>query len=453
MVRWCEEEPEEMSQHALLSAGGKDWRSLQCLRSELRLDLTLGCGQSFRWRETADGHWTGIMRGKVWTLTQTEDTLWYYVYKPKLKVEEEEVEPRGKGSKLKTEVKQEDLEGSSGIPEANLTEEDLLADYFQLGVQLGDLYRKWSAVDPHFKLTANIFTGVRLLRQDPAECLFSFICSSNNHISRIQGMVERLSQALGTLLCTLDDVAYHDFPTLQDMAGKSGAPPQEPSRPIVVETWTAAAPNESVTAPRVEQQLRNLGFGYRARFLQQSAQVIVDSHGPGWLQSLRSAPYLQARDALRTLPGVGLKVADCVCLMSLDKLEALPVDTHVWQIARRDYKFAVGSGQKTLTDRVYREIGDGFRKLWGPSAGWAHSVSIRKILSGRTSVYTSELTGIKDGSNGGSASPPENKHRRVLFCADLKKFQKLKEDPPVLKEKDRKRVRCEEKSTRKQPKI
>lgn len=58
-----------------------------------------------------------------------------------------------------------------------------------------------------------------MLRQDPGECLFSFICSSNNHISRIQGMIDRLCQTLGTPLCTLDDVAYHDFPPLPVLAG------------------------------------------------------------------------------------------------------------------------------------------------------------------------------------------------------------------------------------------
>lgn len=63
-----------------------------------------------------------------------------------------------------------------------------------------------------------------------------------------------------------------------------------------------------MTDPSVEMRLRDLGFGYRARFLQQSSQIIVNSHDPDWLQSLRSAPYLQARDALRALPGVGLKV-------------------------------------------------------------------------------------------------------------------------------------------------
>lgn len=58
----------------------------------------------------------------------------------------------------------------------------------------------------------------------------------------------------------------------------------------------------------VEACLRDLGFGYRARFLQQSAKKILDTHGVEWLDSLRSVPYLPARDALRSLPGVGTKV-------------------------------------------------------------------------------------------------------------------------------------------------
>lgn len=53
-----------------------------------------------------------------------------------------------------------------------------------------------------------------------------------------------------------------------------------------------------------------------------------------------------------------MQVADCVSLMSLDKLDAVPVDTHVWQIAKRDYGFSSGNGQKTLTDKVHREIGE-----------------------------------------------------------------------------------------------
>lgn len=333
-----------MARHVVLSSGAKLWRSLPCAKSELRLDLTLACGQTFRWRETADGHWTGVLRGRVWTLTQTEDTLWYHVY----------TNQDGAGGQNRAE--KIDSLGTESDAEA---EAEMLRDYFQLHVKLGDLYREWGTADSHFMEIADIFNGVRMLRQDPTECLFSFICTSNNHISRIQGMVERLCQALGTPLCQLDQTSYHDFPTLSVLADSG-----------------------------VEERLRDLGFGYRARFLQQSAKQILDTHGLQWLDGLRNAPYLEARDALRTLPGVGTKVADCVCLMSLDKCEAVPVDTHVWQIAKRDYKYNAANGQKTLTEKVHRDIGDFFRKLWGPYAGWAHS---------------------------------------VLFCADLKKFQNLKE--------------------------
>lgn len=63
-----------------------------------------------------------------------------------------------------------------------------------------------------------------------------------------------------------------------------------------------------LTDSSVEDRLRDLGFGYRARFLQQSAKKIVDTYGLQWLEGLRSVPYLQARGALRTLPGVGTKV-------------------------------------------------------------------------------------------------------------------------------------------------
>ncbi|XP_077587137.1 N-glycosylase/DNA lyase [Stigmatopora nigra] len=350
--------------HAVLSQGVNRWRSLACDKSELRLDLILACGQSFRWRETADDHWTGVIGGRVWTLTQTDDTLWYHVYKENDKQVSKEEKLGNAGvflNEKKSLVKCERSVNEDINLQNDIKDEATLRDYFQLEVNLSDLFKKWGERDTHFKRIADIFTGVRMLRQDPTECLFSFICTSNNHISRIQGMVERLCQARGNFLCQLDETSYYDFPSLSALA-ESG----------------------------VESCLRELGFGYRARFVQQSAKQILNQHGPEWLETLRSVPYVEARDALRALPGVGIKVADCVCLMSLDKTDAVPVDTHVWQIAKRDYKYAATNEPKSLTDKIHKDIGDFFRNLWGPYAGWAQS---------------------------------------VLFCADLKKFQHLKESP------------------------
>jgi N-glycosylase/DNA lyase len=160
----------------------------------------------------------------------------------------------------------------------------------------------------------------------------------------------------------------------------------------------------------VESQLRQLGFGYRAKYIYQTAVMVAKEREPGWLDSLRNpespafgieaAPagkmkeegrdgYREAHEKLLDLQGVGPKVADCVCLMGLGWGEAVPVDTHgkscyhssceriadmpVWQIAQRDYKFGKGK-HKSLTKATYDAVGDHFRSLWGKEAGWAHSV-------------------------------------------------------------------------------
>ena len=95
-----------------------------------------------------------------------------------------------------------------------------------------------------------------------------------------------------------------------------------------------------------------------------------------YLLSLRGLTYEEARSALLPLAGVGPKVADCICLMSLDKREALPVDTHVRSIAERLYGVRLPGASKTLTDQGYRVIQQHFWSVFGSDAGWAHSVRV-----------------------------------------------------------------------------
>ena len=160
-------------------------------------------------------------------------------------------------------------------------------------------------------------------------------------------MVHKLCVNYGPLLGHLEGEAYHDFPPPQALA-KDG----------------------------VEAKLRSLGFGYRAKYLHQTA-CMVASKPDGWLDALRNpespvlgvktAPggewspsgregYRVAHEELLTLQGVGPKVADCVCLMGLGWGEAVPVDTHVWQIAQRDYKFGK-SKHASLTKATYDAVG------------------------------------------------------------------------------------------------
>lgn len=99
-------------------------------------------------------------------------------------------------------------------------EEALLHDYFQLSVNLENLYKHWSDVDSHFAQTASDFGGVRILRQDPVENLFSFICSSNNNISRITLLVEKLATNFGVLLGEVDGVQHYSFPSIEALAAE-----------------------------------------------------------------------------------------------------------------------------------------------------------------------------------------------------------------------------------------
>lgn len=112
--------------------------------------------------------------------------------------------------------------------------EELIKDYFQLNVNIATLYEKWSELDSNFQFISAKFEGIRMLRQDPVENLFSFICSSNNHISRISSMIEKLCENYGRAVGQLDGKTYFSFPTVSEMSDEG-----------------------------VESELRNLGFGYR----------------------------------------------------------------------------------------------------------------------------------------------------------------------------------------------
>lgn len=256
----------------------------------------------------------------------------------------------------------------SNPPSVASDEDDTLAlirHYFNLKPNLAQLYEKWAASDANFKKKAPKFTGVRILRQDAWEALIGFICSSNNNISRISGMVQNLCLHYGPLIGHIDDTPYHDFPSPEALSGAE-----------------------------VEANLRKLGFGYRAKYIATTARIVAKEKSLQWLEDLSNPEspqfgvperpagemledgregYRKAHEELLGLQGVGPKVSDCVCLFGLGWSESVPVDTHVWQIAQRDYKFGRGK-HSSLTAAMYTNIANHFRKLWGKEAGWAHSV-------------------------------------------------------------------------------
>jgi N-glycosylase/DNA lyase len=96
------------------------------------------------------------------------------------------------------------------------------------------------------------------------------------------------------------------------------------------------------------------------------------------LESLKTMPYLDARKALTELPGVGLKVADCVLLFSLEKMEAFPVDVWVKRVILNHYADQLPellakklSTHDSLSNSEYEKLNAFGRSYFGQYAGYA----------------------------------------------------------------------------------
>ncbi|CAL1385165.1 unnamed protein product [Linum trigynum] len=300
---------------ALFSTAAPDsstWAPLNLSQSELSLPLTFPTGQTFRWRQTGHLQYTGSVGPHLISLKHHDDDnggVYYHVHRTP----------------------------------SHSDAESALLDFLNAEVSLADLWREFSASDPRFAELAQQLRGARVLRQDPLECLIQFLCSSNNNIGRITKMVNFLS-SLGECLGTVGDFEFHEFPTLERLAGVT------------------------------EQQLREAGFGYRAKYITGTVDALQSKPGGGseWLASMRKLNLPVVIDALSTLPGVGPKVAACIALFSLDQHHAIPVDTHVWQIATR-YLLPELAGTR-LTRKLCGRVADAFVMKYGKYAGWAQTL-------------------------------------------------------------------------------
>lgn len=267
---------------------------------------------------------------------------------------------------------------------------EYLSRYFRLDISLQELhYSDWQTRDARFKSYSP--QGIRMLAQDPWETLVSFICSSNNNISRITKMCSNLCLHYGKKIGCLDSMDFYSFPTSNELIEKAS-----------------------------ESELRELGFGYRAKYIVETAKKMAqDKKIAGFQRDTDYLEYLNAhmsyeqmREHLMSYQGIGPKVSDCICLMGLRMDEVVPVDVHVGRIAKRDYHFqAKKSDIKSLAER-YRELPitrkkinlelDAIRlmflELWGPYAGWAQGI-----------LFTNEV-----GKTSGRTSTGEIKRRKLV---------------------------------------
>jgi len=271
-------------------------------RTPFNLDHTLNCGQAFRWKKVDD----------IWVGT----------------VDETAIQMSQRGNKLFVQTFPEEA-GETLVKKCFRLEDDL--PYITSMINRDETVRA----------AIRRLHGLRIMRQDPWECLISFICATFANIPRIKGMIQNLCQHFGSKI-THGAIQVYGFPRKEVLADAS------------------------------IHELLDCNLGYRAKYIKKTSQSLVNSEFN--LDTLRKTSYEEARELLLCLTGVGEKVADCVLLFSLEKLEAFPVDIWIRRILQTHYRghFNIPNlEQRYMTPRLYKAFNDFGRQYFGRYAGYA----------------------------------------------------------------------------------
>lgn len=187
-------------------------------------------------------------------------------------------------------------------------------------------------VEPRVREAVRQYGGMRVVNEEFFPTLVSFIISAQNNIPRIKKHVQELSRRYGSEVALNGDTVY-------------------------------SFPGPAELAEATEKELREIGLGYRAPYVVESARMIRD--GEIDPQEIRFMDYHEAHEEIQGLVGVGDKVADCVLLFSLDFHEAVPIDTWIARTIREYYP--------ELSGDSYMETADNFRGRFGGQAGYAQN--------------------------------------------------------------------------------
>lgn len=176
--------------------------------------------------------------------------------------------------------------------------------YFDLERNYAEIKRILAKNDENMQKAIQYGKGIRILRQDPWEMLISYIISAANNIPRISKTIENLARNFGKEM-EYNGKKYYSFPT-----------PVELSKATM-------------------EDLRACNLGFRDKYVYNATKMVLE--GKIELEELRNLEYAVAKKKLMQIPGVGEKVADCILLFSLGKMEAFPVDTWIKKVMNELY--------------------------------------------------------------------------------------------------------------------
>ena len=192
--------------------------------------------------------------------------------------------------------------------------------------------------DETVKKSVKQYEGLRIFKQDPFQCMISFIISSNSNIQKIKNSLEKISKKFGKKV-KIQNKEFFLFPKPEKLA------------------------NASI------EEIKKCGVGYRAPFIKQASKMIVLKKIN--FKYLEKCDYEEAKKNICLIPGIGNKVADCILLFSLNKLEAFPLDTWMIKILEKYYSNQFNIETKTITKKQYQILHEKIVNYFGPYCGYA----------------------------------------------------------------------------------
>ncbi|HET7389381.1 MAG TPA: DNA glycosylase [Nitrososphaeraceae archaeon] len=192
------------------------------------------------------------------------------------------------------------------------------------------------------------YPGLRLMRQEPHQCMLSFVCSSNTNIPMIRRMLKNLCRKYGSKV-VVDGREFFTFPRIDCLNRASVS------------------------------ELLSCGVGYRAKAIKAVAHSIA--LGSIDVNDLMRASYDDAKEELLKIYGIGNKIADCILLFSLEKLEAFPIDIWIAKALSLHYSWLLFGNKKEdkkwkqthqkISSTQYKTFSESIRSYFGKYSGYA----------------------------------------------------------------------------------
>ena len=296
--------------------------------------ISINSGQTFLW-EKRDNSWYGIYGDHVLKLFVSGSQI-----------------PSG-GSKSNGVTNNLEM-NFSAYPQFESWERQV----FRLNDNLSDIFSSFSD-DVLVSESINKYPGLRLMRQEPFQCMVSFACASNTNIPRIRRMLKNLCQNFGNRVI-VDGSEFFTFPSVEHLNTAS------------------------------QHDLLRCGLGYRTKAVKAITESVVNGNLDS--RDLLRLNYEEAKDELLKVYGIGNKIADCILLFSLEKLDSFPIDVWMARVLYQNYGWLFNNNQSShvhdgkalqkITAHEYRTVSKNAREYFGKYSGYAQQYlyyNIRQI--------------------------------------------------------------------------